>query len=84
MDIKKPNTEKPMTVRLPADLAGALDKLAKLTGRSKSNIAVAALQSYVESEASQIRDIEEGIAEADRGEFASVEEVNAFFARYGD
>lgn len=84
MDTKKSNAEKPMTVRLPADLADALDKLAKLTGRSKSNIAVAALQSYVESEASQIRDIEEGIAGADRGEFASVEEVNAFFSRYGD
>jgi RHH-type rel operon transcriptional repressor/antitoxin RelB len=83
MKIMKANTEKPMTVRLPADLAGQLEKLTKATGRNKSNITVAALRDYVEAEAWQIQDIEHGIAEADRGEFAGADEVNSFFAKYG-
>jgi len=74
-------TDKPMTVRLPADLAGQLEKLAKATGHDKSTITVAALRAYVEAEAWQIQDIEQGVAEADRGEFASTEEVNSFFAK---
>ncbi len=72
-----------MTVRLPADLAGQLEKLVQATGRNKSAITVAALRDYVEAEAWQIQDIEQGIAEADRGEFASDCEVNALFERYG-
>ncbi len=72
-----------MTVYLPADLADQLEKLILATGRDKSAIIVAALRSYVEAEAGQIRDIEQGIAEADRGEFASASEVNSFFAKYG-
>jgi RHH-type rel operon transcriptional repressor/antitoxin RelB len=79
----KPNTDKPMTVRLPADLAGQLEKLMQATGRNKSAITVAALRDYVEAEAWQIQDIEQGVLEADRGEFASDNEVNAFFAKYG-
>ncbi|MGS0743540.1 CopG family ribbon-helix-helix protein [Glaciimonas sp. GG7] len=79
----KPSTDKPMTVRLPADLAGQLEKLIQATGRNKSAITVAALRDYVEAESWQIQDIEQGIAEADCGEFASASEVNSFFAKYG-
>jgi len=79
----KPITEKPMTVRLPIDLAEQLDKLIQATGRNKSAITVAALRDYVEAEAWQIQDIEQGIEEADRGEFASADEVNTFFLKYG-
>ena len=83
MEIMKPSTDKPMTVRLPADLAGQLEKLIQATGRNKSAITVAALRDYVEAESWQIQDIEQGIAEADRGEFVSDSEVNSFFAKYG-
>jgi RHH-type rel operon transcriptional repressor/antitoxin RelB len=79
----KPSTDKSMTVRLPADLADQLEKLIQATGRNKSAITVAALRNYVETEAWQIKDIEQGIAEADRGEFASADDVNSFFAKYG-
>lgn len=72
-----------MTVRLPADLADQLEKLIQATGQTRSAITVAALREYVEAEAKQIQDIEQAIAEADRGEFASDSEVSAFFARYG-
>lgn len=79
----KPGTDKPMTVRLPEDLAGQLDELVLATGRNKSAITVAALREYVESQAWQIQDIEQGVAEAERGEFASDGEVNTVFAKYG-
>lgn len=79
----KSSTEKVMTVRLPSDLAEQLEKLIRATGRNKSAITVAALRQYMEAESWQIQDIERGVAEADRGEFASDSEVSAFFAKYG-
>lgn len=79
----KPSADKPMTVRLPADLASELEKLTLATGRNKSAITVAALRAYVEAEAWQIQDVQDSIAEAERGEFARVDEVNSFFAKYG-
>jgi predicted transcriptional regulator len=82
MKSMKPITDKPMTVRLPADLASQLERLVHATGRNKSAITVAALRIYVEAQSWQIQDIEEGIAEADRGEFASDTEVPSFFAKY--
>ena len=79
----KSSTDKPMTVRLPADLAGQLEKVVLATGLNKSAITVAALREYMDAEAWQIQDIEQGVAEADRGEFASASEVSSFFAKYG-
>ena len=79
----KPSDDKPMTARLPAELASQLEKLAAATGRDKSAITVAALRAYIEAEALQIQDVQDGIAEADRGEFASIEDANSFFAKYG-
>ena len=75
--------EKMLNVRLPAELHGKLERLTQVTGRTKSFLAVQALTSYVETEAWQVRDIEAGLAEADRGEFASAEEVASFFAEHG-
>ena len=77
------HAEKMLNVRLPSDLAGQLEALTKATGRTKSAITVAALQAHIEVEAWQIEEIKAGIAEADRGEFASDDEVTAFFAKHG-
>lgn len=75
--------EKTLNVRLPADLHGKLEKLTKATGRTKSFLTVQALKGYVETQAWQLRDIESGVAETDRGEFASQEDVTSFFAKHG-
>ena len=79
----KPDTDKSMTVVVPADLASQLEKLVQATGRDESAITVAALPDYMEAEALLIQAIKEGVAEADRGEFASASEVSSFFAKYG-
>jgi predicted transcriptional regulator len=46
-------------------------------------LAIDALTSYVQSESSQVRDINEGIEEANRGEFATEAQVEAVFSKFG-
>ena len=60
-----------------------IEELSKATARTKSFLAIDALTRYVERESWQIRDIHEGIKEADAGEFATDKQVKAVFAKYG-
>lgn len=76
-------TAKTFNVRLPEDLYNQIEALARATARTKSFLAIDALTSYVERESWQIRDIHEGIQEADAGEFATDDQVKAVFAKYG-
>ena len=66
-------TARTINVRLPEALYNQIEELAKVT----------ALTNYVQSESWQIRDIHEGIKEADAGEFATDKRVKAVFAKYG-
>ena len=75
--------EKILNVRLPIELHGQLEQLVQATGRSKSFLTVEALKNYVSQEQWQIADIQAGLQEADRGEFATAEEVRAVYAKYG-
>ncbi len=77
------SAEKILNVRLPAELHGQLEQLVQATGRSKSFLTVQALKTYVGQEQWQISDVQAGLQEADRGEFASTDEVRAVFAKYG-
>jgi predicted transcriptional regulator len=76
-------TARTINVRLPEALYKQIEELATATARTKSFLAVDALTQYVQSEAWQIRDIHEGIKEADAGEFATDQQVKAVFAKYG-
>ncbi|MEI6546090.1 MAG: hypothetical protein WCK17_12265, partial [Verrucomicrobiota bacterium] len=76
-------TTKTINVRLPESLYNQIEALAKATARTKSFLAIDALTSYVQNESWQIRDIHEGLKEADAGEFASDEQVKAVFDKYG-
>jgi predicted transcriptional regulator len=75
--------EKILNVRLPVELHSQLELLVQATGRTKSFLTVEALRSYVSQEQWQIADIQAGIDEADRGDFAGVDEVQAVFAKHG-
>lgn len=68
------------TIRLDDEMLAKLDALAADTDRSRNWIAVKAIESYVELNAWQINRIKEGIAQADRGEFATEEELDAIEA----
>lgn len=72
-----------INVRVPEAVFQQLDEIAKATEQTRSFIALTALSSYLQEQNWQIRDIEMGIAEAERGEFATDEEVKAVFAKYG-
>ncbi|KMN82417.1 CopG family ribbon-helix-helix protein [Chromobacterium alkanivorans] len=72
-----------MSVRVADELAQQLEALAHATGRSKSFLVAEAIGDYLEREAWQVQAIEEGLKEADAGDFASSDEVGAFFAKHG-
>jgi len=71
-----------MSLRLPDELAQTLASLAKATGRSKSFLAIDALREYLDREAWQIAEIQKAVAEADAGDFATDEEVDAVMRKW--
>ena len=75
-------TARTINVRLPEALYEQIEELAKATARTKSFLAIDALTHYVQSEYWQVRDIHEGIKEADTGEFATDQQVKAVFAKH--
>ncbi|MGW9333265.1 CopG family ribbon-helix-helix protein [Bosea sp. NPDC055594] len=70
------------TIRLDDETLAKLDALAADTDRSRNWLAAKAIENYVELNAWQIARIKEGVAEADRGKFATDQEVEAVFAKY--
>ena len=72
-----------VNVRPPEDFYDQIDALAKATAPTKRRVTIDALSDHVQCESWQIRDIHEGIREADAGEFATVDQVRAVFARRG-
>ncbi len=65
----------PFTVRLDESTLNALDGLAKKTERSRNWLVVRAVEDFVALNAWQIDKIEAGLAAADRGDFASDDEL---------
>ena len=72
-----------MSLRLPDELSDTLTHLAKATGRSKSYLALDALREYLAREAWQIGEIQQAVAEADAGDFASTEEISTTLNKWG-
>ncbi len=70
------------TVRLSDDVAAKLDAIAAKLDRSRSYVAALAIDDFVTREAWQLAEIEAGLEEAKRGEFASEAEVAAVFDKY--
>jgi len=71
------------TVRLDDTVLRDLDRLAEKTDRSRNWLVSQAVQEYVSVNAWQLERIEEGIAAADRGDFASEAEVARVMAKFG-
>ena len=57
-----------LSVRLPGELAGRLENLAKSTDRSISYLAVCAVEEYLAVQEWQVKAIQEGIAATEKGE----------------
>ncbi len=67
----------PVSLRLPADLIETLDKIAAVLERSRSWVMLRALRQYVADEGQEVLDVQEGIAEAERGDVVPIEDVLA-------
>jgi predicted transcriptional regulator len=72
------------TVALRPDLAARLDELAAATGRARAELVDEALERFLDYERWAVEHIREGLRQADAGELASDEEMEAIFSRYRD
>jgi predicted transcriptional regulator len=70
------------TVRLPDEVTKKLDALAAKLDRSRSYVAAQAIGDFVAREAWQLADIEAGLRDAHRGDFATDREVAETIAKY--
>ena len=71
-----------VSFRLSEDKREKIDYLAGLQDRDRSYIINEAIDSYLELQRWQLEEIDTGIRQADRQEFASEEEVQAAFDRW--
>lgn len=71
-----------ITFSLDTEKREALDKIASLLERDRSEILNEAIDAYLQVREWQLEHIQEGLRQADAGEFASDEEVAAAFARW--
>lgn len=72
-----------VTARIPEETAAKLNELAKATNRSKSFLVATALENFLDEQAWQVARINESLAQADAGEFATDAEVRAAFGKWG-
>ncbi|WP_151613296.1 CopG family ribbon-helix-helix protein [Sinorhizobium alkalisoli] len=70
------------TVRVQDEIAEKLDRIAALSDRSRAYLAAQAIEDYVSREEWQLAEIQAGLDEADRGEFASANELASVVAKY--
>jgi predicted transcriptional regulator len=70
------------TVNLDEATLARLEAIAKSRALPRDRVIQEALDAFLELEEAQIARIREGIAQADRGEFASPDEVERVFSKY--
>jgi len=70
------------TVRLPDEMTDKLDALASKLDRSRSYVATQAISDFIARESWQLAEIEAGLEEAQRGDFASDAELATVLAKY--
>lgn len=70
-----------VTFRLDSEKKMALEAIASGMDRDRSYVINEAITSYLEMHKWQIEEIKKGIAEAEAGDFATEEEVQAVFAK---
>lgn len=70
------------TIRVPDEVADRLNQIAQKLDRSRSYMAAQAIEDFVSREEWQLAEIEAGIAEADRGEFANDDDVARVVGKY--
>ena len=75
------NPSSTITFRTEAPQKAALDRIATTLNRDRSFVLNEALRAYIEAYEWQIREIKAALNEADAGDFAAPEEVEAVFKK---
>ncbi|WFU01926.1 CopG family ribbon-helix-helix protein [Rhizobium sp. CB3171] len=70
------------TVRVSDETADKLNQIAEKLDRSRAYMAAEAIEAFVEKQEWQLAEIEAGLAEANRGEFASDDDVAKVVGKY--
>jgi predicted transcriptional regulator len=78
-----PMSKTTVTFRVDEARRQALDRLAEAMDRDRSYVLNEAVAAYLEAQEWQLRHIEEGLRQAEAGEFASDEEVAKALRRAG-
>jgi predicted transcriptional regulator len=78
-----PDTAVHMTARVPRRVKADLDALARSTGRNRNELVNEALDRFIDQQRWQIARIEEGIRQADAGNFVPDEEMDTLWAEFG-
>jgi predicted transcriptional regulator len=73
---------KTVTVDLDESVLEALDRAAERSTRTRADIIAEAVRAYLETQRWQIEKIEAGIAAADRGDFATEDELDRIAGKY--
>jgi RHH-type rel operon transcriptional repressor/antitoxin RelB len=71
-----------MTIRVDRKTKTRLEKLAKAMKRTRSYVAAEAIRSYVDLNEWQIAEIKAAIREADAGDFATEDQVEAVVRKW--
>ncbi|MEI8390555.1 MAG: ribbon-helix-helix protein, CopG family [bacterium] len=66
-----------ISLRLPEETKTKLELLADATDRNKSTLVLEAIDNYIDIQSWQIAAIQEGIKQADNGEFIPYEDIKA-------
>jgi predicted transcriptional regulator len=67
----------PISIRVPADVLEKLDQIAAAIDRPRSWVCLRAIRRYLADEGAEILDVQQGIAELDRGEGMPLDDVMA-------
>ncbi len=67
----------PVSIRMPTDVIETLDKIGAALERPRSWVILRAIRQYLADEGQEVLDVQEGIAELDRGEGIPIEDVLA-------
>ena len=76
------STKTTMQPAVDLDLVGRIETLAERTQQSERDIVDAALRGYLDWQDELVNRVQQGIDAADRGDFATAEEVERVFDKY--
>jgi len=71
-----------ITFRIDSDMKAALDALARAMDRDRSYVLNEAVAAYLDTHRWQVDHIQEGLRQAEAGEFATDAEIATAFARW--